>query len=330
MLKTMTGNARQALKQVLNLNPRDEVLVVTDNQKQQIASAFIEAAKQLGCKPNIYIIQESMRPLKEIPDKLKNDLAKKTVLINIFEARNPEIPFRVNLCLMVDKIEHLRMAHSPGITEEMMISGSMSVDYSAMKKDALALMENFKGATAVQIYSQAGTDLHLGIKNRSFKSDVQITPQSPGNLPCGEIYCAPEEEKANGKLVIDASIGNLGVVTHPIEIIIKEGMIISISSKEQTLADKLIELTSIDHHSKVIGEFGVGLNPQARITGNMLEDEKAAGTAHIAFGNNLEMPGGQNSSQIHRDLLFFNPTLEIINASGDRQRVVQDLKIKKK
>jgi leucyl aminopeptidase (aminopeptidase T) len=62
----------------------------------------------------------------------------------------------------------------------------------------------------------------------------------------------------------------------------------------------------------VIGELGIGVNPGAAITGNMLEDEKALGTAHIAFGNNEDFPGGgMNKSKIHRDYLFYRPTIEV-------------------
>ncbi|MFX0036002.1 MAG: hypothetical protein ACFE9I_10230 [Candidatus Hermodarchaeota archaeon] len=36
-------------------------------------------------------------------------------------------------------------------------------------------------------------------------------------------------------------------------------------------------------------------------------------TAHIAFGNNTDtdMDGGQNKSKIHRDFLFYKPTIKI-------------------
>ncbi len=34
----------------------------------------------------------------------------------------------------------------------------------------------------------------------------------------------------------------------------------------------------------VVGELGIGLNPRARLTGNLLEDEKGGKTAHIALG----------------------------------------------
>ena len=88
-------------------------------------------------------------------------------------------------------------------------------------------------------------------------------------------------------------------------------------SEDSELVKRISELTNIDQDAMVIGELGIGINPGARITGNMLEDEKSLGTAHIAFGNNADFPGGGNNhSKIHRDFLFFNPTIEVRYSDG--------------
>ena len=74
----------------------------------------------------------------------------------------------------------------------------------------------------------------------------------------------------------------------------------------------------------IIGELGIGLNPGARLTGNLLEDEKAGKTAHIAFGNNTEMPNGKNKSKTHRDFLFYNPTFEVEYTDGTKKILIKD------
>ncbi|MBN1147175.1 MAG: hypothetical protein JXA78_07960 [Anaerolineales bacterium] len=53
------------------------------------------------------------------------------------------------------------------------------------------------------------------------------------------------------------------------------------------------------------------MNPAvAELTGNMLFDEKAAGTAHIALGSNVFM-GGKISASIHCDMLTLRPSMHI-------------------
>ena len=60
-----------------------------------------------------------------------------------------------------------------------------------------------------------------------------------------------------------------------------------------------------------LAEIGVGVNPAVReLTGNMMFDEKAAGTAHIALGANTFM-GGLVEASIHCDLIVRQPTILI-------------------
>jgi hypothetical protein len=60
-----------------------------------------------------------------------------------------------------------------------------------------------------------------------------------------------------------------------------------------------------------LAEIGIGLNPSVeRLTGNMLFDEKAAGTAHVALGDNTFM-GGVVQASIHCDMVTKGPTVLI-------------------
>jgi len=59
------------------------------------------------------------------------------------------------------------------------------------------------------------------------------------------------------------------------------------------------------------------------LTGIMLEDEKALRTAHIAFGNNEDMPGGRNCSCTHRDFLVKEPTFDVTFHDGSRRVLIE-------
>jgi len=54
----------------------------------------------------------------------------------------------------------------------------------------------------------------------------------------------------------------------------------------------------------------VGANDRATLTGNVLEDEKILGTAHVAFGASAAI-GGTVSVPIHLDVVVLDATLEI-------------------
>ena len=59
-----------------------------------------------------------------------------------------------------------------------------------------------------------------------------------------------------------------------------------------------------------LAELGVGTNERARLTGNILEDEKMLGTVHVAFGASAGI-GGTVAVPIHLDCLVRDATLDV-------------------
>ena len=74
-------------------------------------------------------------------------------------------------------------------------------------------------------------------------------------------------------------------------------------------------------NARNIGELGIGLNPTATITGNMLEDEKAFRTCHIAIGENYD---NDAHALIHLDGVIRNPIIDFVYTDGSRRRILED------
>jgi leucyl aminopeptidase (aminopeptidase T) len=304
------------LEYLFKISETDNVLILTDANSVAIADAFQKASIRNGCPVDFYKIENDQRPLQEIPPGLEKLLPGKTIVLNIIKAYPEEIAFRIKWIFKVEENKQIKMGHMPGITEEMMMN-SVNVDFGGMKMVADRLIETLENAVQLHITTVAGTDILLGVAGRKFIGDIGVRPGEMCNIPCGEVYSAPLETEANGIIVFDASIGDIGLLRHPLKVFVQKGRITKFESDDKELVKRITELTDIDEDAKVIGELGIGINPGARITGNMLEDEKALGTAHIAFGNNADFPGGgKNNSKIHRDFLFYKPTIEVSYAEG--------------
>jgi aminopeptidase len=315
--------AHSSLTGVINISSSDKVLILHDIHSLTITEAFKQASASEGCEITTYLIREEDRPLKEIPEELLVMLKGKTIVLNILKAYPEEISFRIKWLFKIEEDKKIKCAHMPGITEEMMTEGPLNVDYDEMRKTAAAAISLLDNADHLHITTGAGTDLMLGINKRPFTDDVYVKPGGMCNLPCGEIYCAPEETRADGIVVFDASIGDIGMLRHSLKVHLKNGKITKFESDDPDLVKRITELSSVDEEAMIIGELGIGINPGARITGNMLEDEKAINTAHIAFGNNEDFPGGgKNRSKIHRDSLFYKPNIEVFYDSGQGSRML--------
>jgi leucyl aminopeptidase (aminopeptidase T) len=268
------------------------------------------------------VLEDSERPLDGLPKELRRALEGADVMVSVFVGYPEETPFRVELLQTAAKAG-LRTGHGPGISDDMMIEGAMRVDFQKLAAIGDDMVERLAGAVRAHLTSPAGTDLWFTTQGRVFETDVRIGQGAFGNLPNGEVRVAPVEAEVQGTLVCDSTIGDLGTVPSPVTIEVVAGKLTSIRGDDRKLIDRIEELTSIDDEASIIGELGIGINPEARIIGNILEDEKAVGTVHVAFGNNIEM-GGKNGSRTHRDFHVLKPTLSIEFQDGQTRDIIID------
>ncbi len=321
MDERLVRNAKAALSQLLELREGENFLVVTDEATLQVGEAFRTAAEAFGTRPARYVLREDQRPLKEIPEELMVLVPDVDVAVTCFAGRVEETPFRISLLQALCKVAR-RVGHAPGITIDMLREGPMEVDYEVLAIDAHDLMRRLDGAIEVRLTAPGGTDLLLNLADRPFLTDTVIADGGWGNLPCGEIWCAPVEESGEGVLVCDGSIGDLGAVPGPVRLLVRKGKVTDVDCSDAAFKERIVDALSADEAASIVGELGIGLNPGARVTGNLLEDEKAARTAHVAFGNNEDAGGGRNRSRTHRDFLVLKPTMEFTFADGHAERLL--------
>ena len=133
-------------------------------------------------------------------------------------------------------------------------------------------------------------------------------PGDFGNLPAGEVYVAPVEGSAEGKLVFDGSIASVGLLRKPVTVAVKNGYATQITGgREATKFDGLLGAVQ-KKEAYNIAELGVGCNPKGRLIGIILEDEKIYGTVHVALGDNSTF-GGSVQAGIHLDGIMLKPTV---------------------
>ena len=72
-------------------------------------------------------------------------------------------------------------------------------------------------------------------------------------------------------------------------------------------------------NARALGELGIGVNPAAFISGNMLIDEKAFETCHIAIGSNYDEDA---RALIHLDGVLLKPTITVFFADGATQMLL--------
>jgi leucyl aminopeptidase (aminopeptidase T) len=207
----------------------------------------------------------------------------------------------------------VRIASLPGATEEI-LQRSICLNYAFLHKRIARITRVLTKGRKIEIYTEKGTHLVMSIKGRKGFSDDGLYGKRGafGNLPAGEACIGPREGTTNGRLIVDGSMSLTGRLKRPIEIIIKKGYAQNIPVSKMMSLVKSLGKCALN-----VAELGIGLNPKARVTGNVLEDEKAERTAHIAFGNNKSF-GGSIFCPCHLDFVFFKP---VILVDGVRLRI---------
>jgi len=168
-------------------------------------------------------------------------------------------------------------------------------------------------AVEAEIRNPAGTNLTLSTEKREFFTDTKLDWKSMKwmNLPTGEVIVAPVEDSLDGRLVCDMAIGGISKVKTPVEVVAKNGRAEKLFSEDKNVLRRVKETFETDDWSDIVGEFAFGINRKARFVNEFLEAEKILGTIHVAFGANIDMPGGKNPSKNHMDLLISKPTVNV-------------------
>jgi leucyl aminopeptidase (aminopeptidase T) len=200
-----------------------------------------------------------------------------------------------------------RIATLPGVTEDM-LARVMSADMEGLRRKGAAIADLLNEGSEARITSAAGSDLRLGLEGRTAIPDAgELTaPGAFGNLPCGEGYVSPAT--AEGTLVVDGSIAGIGRVSEPVTLRIADGRLTEAGGADGA---RLLELlTAHGPDGTNVAELGIGTNEKAQLTGDVLEDEKILGTAHVAFGASAAI-GGAVQVPVHLDVVVLRPTVTV-------------------
>ncbi|MBU2437927.1 MAG: aminopeptidase, partial [Acidobacteria bacterium] len=272
-MKKLYESAAKAVKQSLALRPGEQFLLVTDKQKLNIAEAMAHWAAEAGAETTTYLLTETLRPIQSPTRMFIEMIASADAVTYMLDARIEEKAFRG--FMVREGTRESRICMMPGITEDMM-ERLVNIDFSEMAAFTKKVIGAINDAEHVVIENPAGTYLECSVKGRRWKADIGDISRkgSHGNLPAGECFTAPVEESFNGRLVIRLIDDKMG---HG-EMIFKNGRLVEHSGEG---VEAIVRNIGDDETGQIVGEFGIGANPGAMICPNMLEAEKAFGTAHF-------------------------------------------------
>jgi leucyl aminopeptidase (aminopeptidase T) len=263
---------------------------------------------------------------------LEEVVTRSTILLAMpeFSATAPLYPY-------ARESDRLRIGSMPGVAKFMEESG-LSADYNKIGEKCTVLEEIFNRAVGAEVEFSTGHMCYFDLpaENKALIDDGILHPERAGtdealsNLPAGEVFCVPnenEDSKTAGELPAEVG-GEVAVY------VVENNRIVDVRGSGPEV-EALRERFAADPGWQNVAEFAIGVNDKAKVTGIVLEDEKAG--FHWAYGRSDHF-GGQNGvdqfnspeNVIHLDIVYAKDSpivcrkLDFVFHDGERQTIIVD------
>ena len=135
------------------------------------------------------------------------------------------------------------------------------------------------------------------------------------NCPGGEVFTSPVEDAVNGFIRFSYPVLHQDREIRDVRLWFERGRVVRAEAESgQAYLDEMLRL---DEGARHLGELAIGTNRGVtRFTGNVLFDEKIAGTCHLAVGRGFANLGSRNESAIHIDMVCDLKTDSRLSADG--------------
>ncbi|MCK4996571.1 MAG: hypothetical protein KAR55_06745, partial [Thermoplasmatales archaeon] len=220
--------------------------------------------------------------------------------------------------------------------EKRMEDGVFKANYKEVQKYAIAIREMLDKAIGAEINFSTGDQLFIDIRNRPAHSDEGDCTKAGQyiNFPSGEGFTAPYEA-INDEVNEYGESKTEGIwpVTYKGELLkfkVKNNKIVDIEGKGP-MVDEARKFYWENDTRKNIAELGIGCNPKAIVTGNVLEDEKVG--LHIAYGTSTHFDG-KVQSDTHLDIVYAKgcpvegTSVKLVNEDGSKIELIKDSQLR--
>ncbi|WP_226035322.1 aminopeptidase [Aquibacillus saliphilus] len=171
-----------------------------------------------------------------------------------------------------------------------------TVDYDKMEEAQKALKLLMDRTDKVRI---TGPDTDL---NFSIKDIPAVMCFGERNIPDGEVYTAPVKDSVSGTITYNTPCPYQGNTFYNVSLTFDNGKIVKATADDSI---RLNEILDTDDGARYIGEFALGLNPKiTEPMGDILFDEKIAGSLHFTPGEAYDDAPNGNKSSVHWDMVL--------------------------
>jgi len=317
--------AQKLVKDVLKISSDEEVVITADTSSDwSVVEATARAVAVVGGKPVVFLHQTPVGVGKAADPYLPTRSLKA-----VLSVADVWIEFNRNWLLYSTpyweamSVGRVRYICLVGMNADMMVRTIGRVNVRLLYDFQRKLAEVTRKSKYMRVKTPAGTDLEFE-NDPSRPVLVEGEVAGPGEyMLFGQVDWAPVEESINGVLVFDGSVWppeELGLLKNPIKLYVKEGIVRRVEGGlEARIFEKWLKSFN-DEKMFNVAHLSYGCNPGAKLTGNILEDERVWGVVEWGLGSQSPtFKGKLGPASSHTDGICLNPTLW-----GDEEKIIDN------
>lgn len=300
--------ARIIVQHWLQAKPEEVLHFITDETKLREAQAFSQAAEAFGAIPKVTILASDSIQSGDSVEEMRQIMSYANAIVgaaNYSFITTPAVTYALKR-----GARFLSLPLSTNDGSSLMEQEFLKMDPKKAAAMARPMLRALRRADTIHVTTQLGTDITLDIRGRrpGLFNGVAARPGDCASASF-EVYIPPVETWTTGRVVLDGSMGYLGLVSQPLELWFESGRLTRIADTPDGRRLREYIESFGDGEMYCAAEFGIGLNQISRCRGaSYIEDESTYGTFHIGFGRNLAL-GGDHDAAGHFDIVVHHPTI---------------------
>jgi len=308
------------MKEMFQLKAGETIIITADTESdERVVNAAARSAFSLGAKPMViwlpapYGVAKAADPMLPI-DSLAAALCNADAWV---EFNNQWLLYSTPFEIAMEKNKKLKYLCLVGMDADMMVRVIGRVDKKILSEFLHKVTEITEKAKHMRITTPSGTDLEFDNEPRHKTTCDDGDASQPGmHMLAGQINWIPRFETINGMLVFDGSlVPPCGLLKKPIVIEIEKGKVVDINGGEQAIKFKAWLENFNDPNMFRLAHVCYGFNPGAKLTGNILEDERVWGCTEWGLGylSEIDAPSDGINAKSHCDGICLNSSIWIDN-----------------
>lgn len=297
------------INELVKVKSREPLLIVTNtNGDLNLAQKCLSAGLRSGIEAKLIIKKRSVQgSSNNVGSILSEAIKASNVILDLSDELTRDPAFlearKEGTSLLATDVEGI---------EDYVVRALLDVDYELMIDNAKKVAKLWNQTEDCQVKSPQGTDLSFELMPRkSIIADGALSKNGEVDFfPGAQVSIAPIEGTINGTIMVDASDSVQGVIHRPYSLTIENGVITAVEGGKE--ADIMREWLKNRNDEKIyrLCHFSIGLNPEASISGNFVEDERLLGGVDFGFGyQNPDFGGEVGISPYHMDIMLSTPTI---------------------